>query len=218
MGFGKRPSSTPQPPAPPPPSDPHGRRKVFPDEVWQGKSGAFLRELGFDPNDEGNLVPNSSSLNARLEQGRAAMEARQAQIQHNAEARLPGAQIRPFFLMPDPCWNGPSGTFMMTNLELFPYDDWNVMFLAGDERTAKALDLAPHPNGNIAAFIGAAARTLDEVQLDLNGAHHEAGRTNNFAAYSEARDDARERVKLQAALFSKKIVELWQEAQAGPAR
>ncbi len=214
MGFGKRPSST--PPAAAPAPDPHGRQKVFPDAVWQGKSGDFLREMGFSPSDEANLVPNSDSINARIEQGRASMEARQAQVQRSAESRLPGAKLKAFFLIPDPCWNGPSGAFLMTSLDLYPYDDWNVMFLAADERTAKALDIALHPNGNIPAFVQAAERTVDETQVDLNGAHHEAGRTHNFAAYNEAREEARGRVKLQAGLFAKKIVEIWQETNSGP--
>jgi len=218
MGFGKRPStssSAPPPPAPPPAPDVHGRQKVLPDAVWEGKTGDFLRELGFNPNDESNLVPNAASLNARIEQGRLAMDARHAERQRQVQTLLPGAQLRPFFLIPDPCWNGPTGTFLMTSLDLFPHDDWNVMFLAADERTAAVLDIALHPNGNIPALVQAAEKFMDEAQVHMNGARNEAAATGNFAGFHDAREDARDRVKTLAGVFARQIVEAWQrQAQA----
>lgn len=220
MGFGKKPSTSPHvaaPPPPPadPPADPHGRRKVFPDEVWQGQSGALLRELGSSRDDDSNLVPNTASINARVEQGKAALDARHAQAQRNAQARFAEAQVRPFFLIPDPCWNGPTGAFLMTSLDLYPYDDWNVMFLAADARTADTLDLALHPNGNVQAFVQAADKLMDEAQMFMNGAHRLAGETQNYGAYHEAREDTRSRVKLLAGQFAKQLVDAWQKRTAG---
>ncbi|MBC7769706.1 MAG: hypothetical protein H7124_13075 [Phycisphaerales bacterium] len=216
MSFGKRPSTSQATSAPPPPADAHARRKVFPTEVWQGESGDMLRMLGMTPDDESNLAPNAASINARIEQGRATMEGRFVQAQRNAQAALASAQVRPFFLIPDPCWNGPTGAFLMTSLELYPYDDWNVMFLAADDRTAAALDIALHPNGNVAAFVQASEKFMAEAQIHMEMAHDDAGRTQDFAAYYNAREDVRGRVKLLAGLFAKQIVEAWQNR--GPGR
>jgi hypothetical protein len=216
MSFGKRPSTTAQPTTPPPSADPHGRRKVFPDEVWQGKTGEMLRGLGMTPDDESNLVPNASSINARIDQSRAAHEAAYAEAQRRVEAVLAGARVRPFFLIPDPVWNSPAGLFLMTTLDLFPYDAWNVMYLAADERTAAVLDLAIHPNGDIPAFVEASQVFVRDAQAHIRRAHEEASHTHDFAKYGQARDDARQRVMALAAAFAQKIAEAW--AKNGPGR
>lgn len=193
MGFGKRPSSAPAH-TPTTPDSPVGRQ-------------APTAAVG---PSETNLSPDG-----RLDQTRAAMEARHAQLQGSTQALLPGAKMRPFFLIPETCWEGPTGSFLMKTLDLYAHDNWNVMFLAADERTAAALDIALHPHGEIPAFIQATQRLMDECQLNMNGAHNEAARTGNFNGYNEARDDAREQVKLLAGLFAKQIVEAWQKRSAG---
>jgi hypothetical protein len=192
MGFGKRPSSAPAP------------ASATPDSPASRQAPPFV----VDPR-ETNLSPDSS------DQARVAMEARHAQLQLSTESLLPGAKMRPFLLIPDSCWDGPTGTFLMKTLDLYAHDNWNVMFLAADERTAAALDIALHPNSAIPAFVQAAERLMDECQLNMNGAHNEAARTGDFNRYHEARDDAREQVKLLAGQFAKQIVEAWQKRSAG---
>jgi len=220
MSFGKRPSSVagqrPTPPSADPPSaDAHGRRKVFPDEVWDGPSGALLRELGFNPNDESNLVPNGASINARLEQGKRTLDERHAKAQANAQALLPSAQLRPFFLIPDPCWNSDAGTFLMTALDLYPYDDWNVVFLAEDERTAVVMDIALHPNGNVPAFVAATEKYMLDAQAHMKRATEEAELTADFAAFNDTREDVQLRVKGLALSFARALIEAWDKQKAG---
>lgn len=188
---------------------------MFPDEVWQGPQGDFLRQLGLDPNDENNLLANGASISARLEEGKRRHEERNALAQRRVEARLAGAKVRPFFLIPDPCWQGPSGLFLMTTLELYPYDEWNVMYLAGDERTATALDVAAHPNGNIPAFVEASEKFMAEAQAHMQRAHDDASQTQEFGAYHEASHDCRDRVKTLAAVFAKQIVDAWAKRSEG---
>jgi hypothetical protein len=178
MSFGKKPPSAPPssaPVAPPAPAsgDPYGRRKVIPDEVWDGPKGKFLRELGLSP------------------------------------------EVRPFFLIPDPCWNGATGLFLMTSLDLYPYDDWNVMYLAGDERTALVLDIAMHPNGNVSAFVEASAKFMVRAQEQISKAHEAASITHDFAAYQTIREDMQMRVKALALQFSRATIEAWEKN--GPA-
>lgn len=231
MSFGKKPpsalqpSAAPAPPPPPPSSDPHNRRKVFPDEVWQGKSGAMLRELGFSPNDESNLVPNGSSINAKLVDGKSRIDARHAQAQANAQALLRDAQLRPFYLIPDPIWNSDAGTFLMTSLDLYPYDDWNVIFLAADQRTALVMDIALHPNGNVPAFVTATEKFMADARAHMKRATEEAELTSNYAAFADTREDAQLRVKGLAMSFARSLIEAWEkqkspdlEPQAGFAR
>lgn len=218
MSFGKKPSSTHQTPPPTPPTreDPHGRRKVIPDATWEGPQGELLRKLGLTPDDESNLVPNEASIAARLEVGRVRHEERNILAQRNVEARLNGAKVRPFFLIPDPCWNGATGVFLMTSLDLYPYDDWNIIYLAGDERTALVLDIAMHPNGNVPVFVEAAAKFMLRAQEQMDKAHEAASITHDFAAYQTLREDVQLRVKGLAMQFSRSLVEAWEKN--GPSR
>lgn len=213
MSFGKRPSTSAPatPPQEPPPSDPHGRRKVFSDEIWQGNHGALLRELGMSPDDESNLVPNGSSLNAAIERSKAAHEAAYAEVQKRVRSTLPEAEIKPFFLIPDPVWNSPAGTLLMGSLELYPFDAWNVMYLAADERTALVLDLAPHPGGNVPAFVQTASEFMTKAEGHMNAKRAEIERSQNWAHFTEVQDDLRDRVKGLAALFARRIAETWAE-------
>lgn len=218
MSFGKRPSSAAAPAAPPPTpptgGDPHGRRRIFPAEAWQGKAGALLRELGMSPDDESNLVPNASSITARLEDGKRALEARTAKAQANAQALLPNAQLRPFSLIPDPCWNGECGLFLMASLDLYPYDDWNIVFLAADERTAMVMDIAMHPNGNVPAFVAAAEKFMVEARAHIKRATEEAELTANYAGFNDVREDVRLRVKGLAMSFARTLIDAWDKQKA----
>lgn len=211
MSFGKRPPSA--PPHPPIP-DPDGRRQIIPEAVWNGPHGDMLRQLGLGSSDESNLAANESSMNARLEESKQRLEERNLIAQRNVEARLAGAQVRPFFLIPDPCWQGPTGVFLMTALDLYPYDDWNVMYLAGDERTALVLDIAAHPNGNVPQLVEAADKFMAKAQEHLRAAHDEASATQDYAAFQTKLEEIRERVRALAVTFSRNVVEAWEKRGA----
>lgn len=217
MSFGKRPSTlvsepvrdgTAQQPAEP---DPHGRRKVFPDEIWDGKHGEMLRMLGMSPDDESNLVPNASSINAAIDRSKAAHELAFAEVVKRVRSTMPSAEIRPFSLIPDVVWNSPAGVFLMTTFELYPYDAWNIMYLAADERTAMVLDLAPHPGKDVPAFVQTSQMFMETAQTHVDKVRTRIAQTENWAAFAELQHDMRERVKAMAALFARRIAEAWAE-------
>jgi hypothetical protein len=168
---------------------------------------------------DGNTVPKASPIEPatpamiepRLAQGKEALAARTAEALAKAQARFANARLRPFFLIPDPCWSGPSGLFLMSALELYPYDDWNVVFLAADAETAEALDIAPHPDGNISSFITAAEKSLPEAQAQFTHARDEAALTDNPALLADAREDVQLRVKALAMGFARTLIEAWDE-------
>jgi hypothetical protein len=226
MSFGKRPSTSPQP-APqqqaaprqaPLVTDPHGRRRVLPADVWEGKTGAFLRELGFDPNDESNFVANAASINARLDEQRAAFETKLAKVRTEIGSLVKGAKVTPFSLIPDPCWNGRMGQFLLMRLELYPYEDWNIAYLPADERTAFVMNAPPHPGGNIPAFVEAATAFMAKAEAALDAAYAETGRTQDFGKFADMRENIRGRVKALAAMFAGQMMEAWKTHNAQPAR
>ena len=201
-------ASQPQPAAMPPQ---HQQRKVFPDEVWQGKTGEMLRMLGMSPDDPSNLVPDANSVNTRLDQDRAKFEARLAEMNRSVAAKVPGGQMRGFSLLPDPCWNGEMGHLLMMRLELFPYDDWNMIFLPADAATAAAMDMPLHPNGNVPAFVANAEKFLRDADAHLRAAHDEASRTQDFGKFHDELEDIRDRVRALARAFLGELDKAWQE-------
>jgi hypothetical protein len=221
VAFGKRKVPLGQPPAeqapldqPPPatqqPQPQHQQRKVFPDEVWQGKTGDMLRMLGMSPDDPSNLVPDANSVNARLDRDREKFEARLAEMNRSVAARVPGGLMRGFSLLPDPCWNGEMAHLLMMRLELFPYDDWNMIFLPADAATAAALDMPIHPNGNVPAFVANAEKFLRDADAHLRAAHDEASRTQDFGKFQEELEDIRDRVRALARAFLSELDKAWQ--------
>lgn len=226
MAFGKRkipigqpavesaPSNQPQASQPAVGSQPeaqHQQRKVFPDEVWQGKTGEMLRMLGMSPDDPSNLVPDANSVNARLDRDRAKFDARLAEMNRSVAAKVPGGQMRGFSLLPDPCWNGEMGHLLMMRLELFPYDDWNMIFLPVDAATAAAMDMPIHPNGNVPAFVANAEKFLRDADAHLRAAHDEASRTQDFGKFHDELEDIRDRVRALARAFLGELDKAWQE-------
>jgi hypothetical protein len=193
------------------PQPEHQQGKVLPDEVWQGKTGDMLRMLGMSPNDPSNLVPDANSVNARLDRDRAKFEARLAEMNRTVAERVPGGQMRGFSLLPDPCWNGEMGQLLMMRLELFPYDDWNMIFLPADAATAAAFDMPLHPNGNVPAFVSNAERFLREADTRLRAAHDEAARTQNFGQFSDDLEEIRDKVKGLARAFLSELDKAGQE-------
>lgn len=215
MSFGKRASTIAPSPAAPmqtsaPVVDPHGRRKVFQDDAWNGPTGDLLREMGMSPNDESNLVPNVSSVNEKLDAGHAALKARVAA--KNAELAGRGV-VRPFSLIPDPCWTGEMGHFLLLRLDLFPFEDWNIALLPADEATALMMDMPYHPNCDVPAFVEVARRFMADADRALRAAHTEATRTHDFARYVATRDDVRDRVKRLAHFFLSQLDEAWKKSK-----
>lgn len=189
----------------------HQQRKVFPDEVWEGKTGDMLRQLGMSPDDASSLVPDSNSINARLDRDRATHEAKLEEMNRGVASRVPGGQMRAFSLLPDLCWNGEMGHLLMMRLDLFPYDDWNMIFLPADAKTAAALDMPLHPNGNVPAFVDKAERFLRDADERLRAAHAEASRTQDFGQFNEDLEEIRDKVRGLARAFLGDLDKAWEE-------
>jgi hypothetical protein len=204
-------SLTPPVGQPTPAAPQHQQRRVLPDEVWQGKTGEMLRTLGMSPDDPSNLIPDANSVNERLDRDRAKHEARLEEANRNAAAKVPGGRMRGFSLLPDTCWNGELGQLLMMRLDLFPYDDWNMIFLPADAATAAALDMPIHPNGNVPDFVAKAEKFLRDADAHLRAAHERAAQTQDFAQFGDDLEEIRNKVKGLARAFLGELDTAWQE-------
>lgn len=81
---------------------------------------------------------------ARTTEAKHAFDARLARFD-GENAALHGHCRAAAFLLIDPSvWNGRFGPFLHA-LDLVPHDEWNVLMLAGDEKTARLCGLPLHP-------------------------------------------------------------------------
>jgi hypothetical protein len=186
------------------------QRRIIPASMWEGQQGDLLRRVGMSPDDESNLVPDAHSVTARLERDKAEYEKRLAEMNRSISQRVPGGEMRGFWLLPDPCWNGRMGQFLMMRLGLFPYEDWNLVFLPTDEKTAEALNLPPHPGRDIPAFVTASERFLADVEAALQSAHAEAARTHEFGRFGETVEEIKQKVCGLARSFLGEMDKAWE--------
>ena len=122
--------------------------------------------------------------------------------------------MRGFSLLPDACWNGELGRFLMMRLDLFPYDVWNMVLLPADAATAEALDMPPHPNGDEPVFVAKATEFLREAEVRLRNAHEEAVLAEDLAKFQEELEDVRDRERALAAAFLSQLDREWKERDA----
>jgi hypothetical protein len=212
FGFGKRDKAVRT--APPAgrlhPSQP----QIFPDELWQGEIGEMLRSVGMSPDDASNFAPTAESIDARVARDKLAHEAKLADINRDVAARTNGGAMQAFFLIPEPCWNGEMGTFLLWRLQMSPYEDWNVAFLPADERTASVLGLPRHPLGEALLFAEDAEKIIRQAMTTMDAVRAEAERTHQFAAYKEELDAKKEIIRLYAQWLLEQYGEVWKLSSA----
>ena len=184
-------------------------------EARAGGIGGSLRDAGLYPDDDTDVVATPEALQARLEDARARHEARLARFNDELARLFSSGQVKPFFLIPDPCWNGEMGHFLMVRLGLLPYDAWNLAFLPTDAQMATVLGAPPHPNGNIAKFVTTAEAFVRGRQARLRVARAEAARTRDRAAYDAAKAEAVRDIQGLAALFSGLLTAAWRQYRTG---
>jgi hypothetical protein len=194
------------------------RQRVFPAELWQGEMGDFLRQMGMNPDDEANFVQTGASIDARVARDRAKFETRLAELNRDVAQRSAGGSVLPFFLIPEPCWNGEMGAFFMARLQFFPYDEWNVLFLPADERTAKFLNAPVCPRGEIPGAVDLVQSFVRDAETRLAAAHAEADRTHDFAAFGDAVNQVKGEVWGLAAYIANHIGAKWEPPKSWPPR
>jgi hypothetical protein len=227
MPFGKRVSApaaqpatlqqaAPQQPAaqPPQPTAPQPGQKIFPDELWEGQTGELLRAIGMKPDDESNFVPTKESIDARIARDKAAHEARWAALNRDVAARTSGGSVRPFFLIPEPCWNGELGDFLIVTLKLSPYQDWNVAFLPADECTGSMMNLPVHPDRDDPEVVKLAMGVVTAAHDHYKACYAEVDRTQEFGRFNDQVEDIADKVRGLAVKILVQYGEAWQAPPA----
>lgn len=165
--FGRRRVSQSTLPAHPGP-DADGVARVIPKEIFDGPTGAFLREIGFSPDDASNLMPTQHSVQAKAN----ALEAEREDFVAGVNRALPaGCMVIPWALIPYRVWQGERAGFLMLTCDLYPASLFNTMLLPADAASAHTLGLPEHPRGPVDGIDDAAVRFLGELQAEYQASH-----------------------------------------------
>ena len=155
--------------------DADGVARVFPKQIWDDpKVGAFLREMGISPDDPRNIRKSADDRRAELAQTNARLDARIAAFNAENTARYGHCKVSRFLLIDAPIWEGKNQGFLIGQLGLCPYDDWNVMLLAADGETLRRCPVLPNPGRHSALLEKMEAKVGEllaryEKGLDLFG-------------------------------------------------
>jgi hypothetical protein len=199
FGFGKR-------------RTPDADKYIVPPEMWDDpENAAFFARIGAKPDDPSNRRVTHDDVRRMIDEGRKAVDARIQQMKAKALADGHGdVQLAMFWLIQDNCWNGELGDFLIYHLGLNPYDDWNTIVLAGDERSALTIDV-PIYSPEILPHLAKTGETiLLELRDKLRAAHEEVQRTHEFGRFQDICEHTIAKVKKLAQTYREGIVDVFQ--------
>jgi len=132
--------------------DSDGVTRVFSKELWDDpKIGSFLREAGFAPDDQRNIMRTADDYIALFATARYRLQLRTETFNRDMAARHGYCHAVPFLVIGDAIWDGEHGAFLYAQMDLVSFDDWNVVMLAADARTTQSCGLPAHP-GSVPAL------------------------------------------------------------------
>jgi len=205
-----------------PTPDSDGVTRVLPKTLWDDpKIGSMLRDCGFEPDDPRNIRPTAEDYADLIEASHKRLEERVETFNREMAARHGYCRAAPFMVIDGPVWAGEHGAFLNAGMGLLPFDDWNVLMLAGDVRTKDVCGLAGHP-GPIPAVTEAVIqyvvewRQRHEVALEAYGitATGAEGRGITREEYEAKKDALRQDIVDQIAWMKQRIISELERIQA----
>jgi hypothetical protein len=195
FGFGKR-------------HKPEDGKHVVPPGMWDDPANAgFFARIGAKPDDPDNLRVTHDDVRRMIEQGRKAVDERIFKMKAKALADGHGeVHLGMFWLIQEPCWNGEVGDFLIYQLKLNPYEEWNTI-IAGDERAVRLLNIPLHPGGVIPYLAEGGEKILLQLRDKLRAAHQEVQRTHEFGRFQDIFEDTQAKVKRLAQMFGEEMIE-----------
>jgi hypothetical protein len=125
------------------PTDADGISRMFPLEVYEGKTGEFLRSFGLSPDMPRNIAQTEDTFATLDARHRSNLERFVDTINRPLEK---GFCVKPFFLLPETVWSSEYRNFLCATCRFYPADPANVFFLAGTPQTAAAMRLPLQAN------------------------------------------------------------------------
>ena len=168
----------------------------------------LLKAVGIDPDGPENVIPSQQDIDERLAKGRADLDRRVDVLHKNLTAQIgPEIKMLPFWLIPESCWQGETGAFLLKFLDFSPYENWNIAFLPADQLTSAIIGAPLHPGAEIPVFADAAKKFIAECDRRVARAATIARQTGEFNVVTAAKNDAKNMIMALAMTFAAKPIE-----------
>ena len=96
----------------------------------------------------------------------------------------------PFFLVPEGCWVGETGQYLVEFLRLTPYGEWNTAFLPGNLMTSLILGTPMHPGAESSEFIASVSKMILESKAATGAAAAKIRTADDLELMSTARNQS----------------------------
>lgn len=106
-------------------------------------------------------------------------------------------RLQPMFIISDSCWNGEHGEFLVSELALNPYGDWNILLAADNEDSARLLGAPLLPYSEVEAYAEIIEEAAAERRAYLDALRAKSGRKGK-AGYDAARAAAALEIRAMA--------------------
>ena len=192
-----------------------GRKGLFgnkaPETPVQGQAGG----------SPGNATPSGEIPARSVEDSLAQQEERRRLIEADLLQKHGTNAIRPFFVLSEPVYNSQLGVWLMRQMDLLPYDEWNLVYLPTDTPTAAAMQLPLHPGCSIKPIDDLMVERLGEIRgnfeegISKTNALIERGDADQaMARFSAFREHMRQTIIQYVESLKPKIVELIADVQS----
>lgn len=107
-----------------PTPDADGVTCVFSKELWDDpKIGSMLRELGFAPDDQRNIMRTADDYIALFATAKYRLQKRSETFNRDMAARHGYCRAAPFLVIDQSIWDGEHGAFLYAQMDLIGFDD-----------------------------------------------------------------------------------------------
>ncbi len=165
-----------------------GKRRPIVSEGFRKSAAALAEKVGLQGEGPGRLFPTSNDHKQLVINEHAHMTRHTQKITEYLLPLVgPQCEMVPFFLIPESCWTGESGQFLVEFLRLTPYGAWNVAYLPGNQWTSMILGTPVHPRTEVAEFSANMRKLILDSKREVAGVAETIHKTGDIDLMTAAR-------------------------------
>jgi hypothetical protein len=158
-------------------------------DAFREKAIALADKIGLKTGGPDGLFPSKGDYKEQMVRAHGDLKRRTQEV-HDILAPLVGSdcQMIPFFLIPESCWEGETGRYLVEFLRLTPYGPWNTAFLPGNEWTAAIVGTTLHPKAEAEDFTATIKKLILDSKRETGIAAEKVRKTGDLELMTAARN------------------------------
>lgn len=165
------------------------RNRATPREAFGEKGLSLAKELGLETDGPNGLFPSEEDYRQVMARARAGLELRTKQVNDYLTPIVgPECLMVPYFLIPESCWFGETGSYLLEFLRLTPYGEWNTIFLPGNQWTAAIMGTMQHPGDEVPGLTTSLKKLVQDGSVATAAAAEKVRKTGDVELMTEARN------------------------------